>query len=407
VRVLTSIFLTAWSATLCTASCTSTDLPTDSVLDASARDGQAGEWCEFSSDCPPPRAAYASCAAYACIGGRCLLQTLDADHDGHATSTPCTVQGDAPVTVAVGDDCDDNNPDLYPGHPARCSKTAAGAQVVYPGGVPRGACRYGAVSCLADGTASSCIGAIAPRAEDCSTRDVDEDCDGSNVTGCSCTGSGSVPCGDTRGACIAGTQTCLGNQYSACTGGVPPKPRDCASPNDNDCDGRPDDLLDALCKCTLGATRMCEQHPGLDGRGACRAGSQQCAPSPVDNSPAYAACVGSVGPRSDTCGIRSGDLDCNGVNGDGATPDGAPCAVTYSCDVQFDWRRGTGCSGGTKLLTTAAGNIPVNECTDGATPATIYLGLTCPNGTRRFAGYISPIDGGPGWVPLLSGYSLR
>lgn len=57
-----------------------------------------------------------------------------------------------------------------------------------------------------------------------------------------------------------------------------PGPRDCTSEADNDCDGRPDNVFDDVCACLPGAVEPCDEHPGLDGRGPCRAGTRRCVP---------------------------------------------------------------------------------------------------------------------------------
>jgi hypothetical protein len=57
---------------------------------------------------------------------------------------------------------------------------------------------------------------------------------------------------------------------------VPTGPRDCTSDLDNDCDGQFDNVLDDVCACLPGTAEPCQEHPGLDGQGQCRAGLRTC-----------------------------------------------------------------------------------------------------------------------------------
>jgi hypothetical protein len=304
--------------------------------------------CDFTIDCPNPPKEFEHCAEKRCKNRKCLYVTLDMDQDGHRSNRPCVAKSlsdasasdaaaksdSAPpsggvLSVEVGDDCDDNNVNLYPGREAICTELADGRPIMYPGGVPKGLCAAGKKSCTADGKVSPCTGAVAPRAEDCNTVDKDEDCDGSNVNACLCSGASTVPCGSAVGACRPGTQTC--------------------------------------------------------------------------SSGAYGACVGAVGASADDCSATGTDLNCDGIKGNGAN-----CASLVSCYIRYDWVRGTGCNG-YKVLNAAAGNVPVYQCSDGQTPATIYLAQACPFVWEGYSlvGYVSPVSGGAGWIPLAGGYTLQ
>jgi hypothetical protein len=379
---------------------------------------QAANECDFSVDCPPVPAAYTACAEVKCRAGKCMYLTLDKDGDGHRTNQACgaaTSVSDAgtdsgssfvsdsgidaaparALVIELGDDCDDANVDLFPGHATACGQTAAGTAIPAVG-----ECKLGLKSCLPDGKVSACAGAVPPKVEDCNTDSKDEDCDGSNVNGCNCVGTQTKPCGSAVGKCKAGVVTCAGGQFGACVGAVTPAPRNCASVDDNNCDGAPDSAIDATCQCAPGTTQACNMHVGRDGRGICRAGTQAC----VNNgtSSFWGACSGDVAPAADSCAPTGPDSDCDGVNGNGAG-----CAYAFSCDIQFDWYRGNGCTAPVKLLAYQAGYYPVTECSDGLTPATIYLSASvCYIGfPRRTAGYVSPTSGGAGWTPFLGGYT--
>jgi hypothetical protein len=102
-------------------------------------------------------------------------------------------------------------------------------------------------------------------------------------------------------------------------------PRDCASPVDNDCDGKPDDTVDSACNCSVGATRPCDAHPDHDGRGPCRAGTQACVSSAGGTSSDWTACTGSVGPAATNVCIFGNDDMCTGV------PVGDPASTQCQC----------------------------------------------------------------------------
>ncbi|HEU4533859.1 MAG TPA: hypothetical protein VFS00_07060, partial [Polyangiaceae bacterium] len=173
--------------------------------------------------------------------GVCVYEAVDGDRDGHATAD---CRADGGPAIVLGDDCDDGDGQLFPGQAAACSALPDGTPVTFPGGAPKGTCRVGTRSCLPDGKAGPCEGAVAPGAEDCSTEEVDEDCDGSPNNGCPCS-----PIGETRacdehpgldgvGRCLAGSQTCGDDGWSGCQGAIAPAADDCeADGADLDCNG--------------------------------------------------------------------------------------------------------------------------------------------------------------------------
>lgn len=123
------------------------------------------------------------------------------------------------------------------------------------------------------------------------------------------------------GACIAtGLRTCGANQScneAANECQCQPGPRNCTSPLDNDCDGRPDNTIDTVCICVIGQTQVCGDHPGLDGNGPCRAGQRRCEAGPNNSSSSFGACTGSVGPQAtDSCLTIGDDANCNGTEND-------------------------------------------------------------------------------------------
>lgn len=137
----------------------------------------------------------------------------------------------------------------------------------------------------------------------------------SSSTGTYCTPGASQPCYDGPqgtegvGICKAGMQSCLpdGSAYGECVGEVTPKPEDCTTPEDDDCDGTANQPS-AGCVCTPGAMQPCYDGPsGTQGVGICTAGSQSCDAS----GKSWGACQGEVLPQKEDC-TNNLDDDCDG-----------------------------------------------------------------------------------------------
>jgi hypothetical protein len=175
-----------------------------------------------------------------------------------------------------------------------------------------GPCNIGTSTCV-DGRFGPCIGAVAPASADsCSSRNDDSNCNGVPFDGCSCANGETQSCGMTdTGVCQLGTRTCVNGAFGQCVGQVNPRSRDCRSPLDNDCDGRPDNVIDGVCQCSIGSSQACQTHPGQDGSGPCRAGSQQCVAGQNNSSSFFGACSGSVGPAARDCRSLQ-DNNCDG-----------------------------------------------------------------------------------------------
>jgi hypothetical protein len=125
-------------------------------------------------------------------------------------------------------------------------------------------------------------------------------------------GQASEPCDDDGGSCMS---TDGPGDASAC---VPTGPRDCTSDLDNDCNGQPDNALDDVCVCVPESAEPCEEHPGLDGRGQCQAGTRTCILGEGSLSSNWGPCEGSVGPgEQDSCSVAGDDTDCDGVDNGG------------------------------------------------------------------------------------------
>lgn len=155
------------------------------------------------------------------------------------------------------------------------------------------------------------------------------------LVGTECETSTTALCGpDTsEGICEFGLRRCVDSAWTACEGAVFPAERDCRSGADNDCDGRPDNSVDEICRCIPDSTRACEEHPGSDGRGPCRAGLQVCVSSSNGGASDWGACMGSVGPSAtDSCVTAGDDSDC-----DGTPNSGCPCVdgTTVPCGPEL------------------------------------------------------------------------
>ena len=123
------------------------------------------------------------------------------------------------------------------------------------------------------------------------------------------------------GLCKSGTQTCAadGSGFGACEGEVLPAPEDCATPDDDDCDGVANPST-AGCVCTPGEASSCYEGPaGTKDVGLCKSGTHVCAA----DGKSFGACTGQVLPIPEDC-FTPGDDDCNGL----ANDPGAGC----SCD---------------------------------------------------------------------------
>lgn len=294
-------------------------------------------------------------------------------------------------------DCD-GQPDSTVDDVCRCPVGGTQACEEHPGLDGRGPCVAGTQTCVAgsDNQTSDwgpCEGSVGPSASDsCDIPGDDADCDGSPNGGCRCVEGATVACGPNTddGACQRGQSTCIDEEFDACQGAVFPSRRNCTSPVDNDCDGEPDDSLDATCTCEVGSTRTCGAHPGRDGNGPCRAGTQTCVAGNQNASSSFGACTGSVGPgQRDSCTVFGDDADCDGTPNGGcqcvAGRGNQPCAGDPNnsrCDGQGRCVpcQGNGdCSlvgGGRNLC--IAGVCSAPRCGDGIIQAAI--GETCDDG---------------------------
>lgn len=236
------------------------------------------------------------------------------------------------------------------------------------------------------------------------------------TTGDRCQGGSCLP---TANRSCGANQTC-NEAANACQ--CQPRARNCASSQDNDCDGRPDNTLDNVCTCVIGQTQVCGEHPGLDGNGPCRAGQRRCEAGANSSSSAFGACTGSVGPQAtDSCSIAGNDANCNGLPNDacllglGEECSSASDCSSGRCDPWYADRDGDG-FGDAALLVGTCGTVrqpfpPVgfvandDDCCDADGPAAEVAARMHPGQTEFFADdqsvcldihpYDYDCDGGP------------
>jgi hypothetical protein len=145
------------------------------------------------------------------------------------------------------------------------------------------------------------------------------------------------------GACRTGVEVCNaeGTSFEPCAGQVTPGTEDCATPEDEDCDGEALDAADG-CVCAPGSTAICYSGPaGSEGLGACRSGEHVCNAFGTG----YGECTGEITPGAEVCGSPA-DESCDGE---------ATCAGTHVWSKLFgdgSWHQEAG-----DVAIDASGNI--------------------------------------------------
>ena len=298
-------------------------------------------------------------------------------------------------TSAADNDCDglpDNTLDAV----CVCAATTTRPCGQHAGQDGKGRCLAGTQTCVVatDRKTSgwgTCTGSVGPAAADACTPGNDDNCNGMANEGCTCVEGSTQACGPAAavGICKKGSQTCTGAAWGACVGAVFPVARDCTSTLDNDCDGHPDNTIDAVCVCASGATQACGQHPGQDGHGPCKAGSQTCAVAADKKSSAWGACSGSVGPAPvDGCDPTNDD-NCNTILHEGCTcVNGTPrscgpaaigiCKPGTQICVNATWP--TTCTGSVTAKARDCTSTVDNDC-DGLPDNQDLTTCVCPAGT--------------------------
>lgn len=161
-------------------------------------------------------------------------------------------------------------------------------------------------------------------------------------------------------------------------------------------------VTNELCRCLPGAAEPCDEHPGNDGRGQCRAGQRTCQASNDGFTSDWGACEGAVAPAlSDSCSPLGDDSNCDG------TPNtGCPCVEgqIIDCGPETDMglcQRGTStcidgefsaCAGAVFPEPRDCGSSEDNDC-DGLSDDTIDSVCTCTIGDFRACSEHPGMDG--------------
>ena len=186
-----------------------------------------------------------------------------------------------------------------------------------------GACAYGTDTC-AGGHWTGCVGAVMPAAEVCDAAGVDENCDGTANEGCTCTDWETRRCGESRGDCVQGTETCARGSWGDCVGAIGPATEVCdEGRHDEDCDG----AIDEVCDCINGRTERC----GATDTGVCEYGSHTCADGH------WGLCLGGVAASGDY--QAEGSCSSGGWCSDRAccSNPGLPCHMGCGSSGDFDY----------------------------------------------------------------------
>jgi hypothetical protein len=247
----------------------------------------------------------------------------------------------------LDEDCDgniDNGCTCASGSPPRACGPAA-----------KGICKPGTQTCT-NATWGNCEGAVFPKVRDCLSAD-DNDCNGvpdRDEAECLC--DRAVKGGTARdcqtgqsGICAAGAQTCNvgsgGAAWGACTPKTPAQGRNCASGNDNDCNGKADNA-EPECACQVGATQNC----GTGQPGICAAGTQTCVST--GNGAAFGPCMPIKTAAARDCNSAA-DNNCNGA----ADNTESECR----CDGVTLIGAGRGCNSGQAGICAAGTQVCVNN----------------------------------------------
>lgn len=264
-----------------------------------------------------------------------------------STSVPPAGTPGVPPPATTGSDTSSSTTDSTPAETGPDQTSAEDSCPDAPGGIceckdgdtqkcglsgAKGACADGTQTCAPGGFYGPCD--ITPGTDDCSIKGNDADCDGTANSNCPCVDNDEQSCGpDTDvGECKYGVSTCANSTYGDCIGAIDRAPRRCDSNQDYDCDGEPDNSLDDTCKCEPGDVQQCKTHPGFDGVGPCRAGTQTCELNGDGTHSDWGDCSGDVAPQSsDTC-IEGNNADCSGQANSNCT---CIAGRTDTCGVRY------------------------------------------------------------------------
>lgn len=302
-------------------------------------------------------------------------QTCNKEGTGFDACTGEVLPTTEDCATAADEDCDGKGNEMSAG----CVCAPDAMEACYDGDPAThkiGTCVDGLHTCAKDGKSwGACVGQVLPIAEDCKT-DQDDNCNGVSNEGCSCSPGMMVACytadlaTENHGICKGGTWTCNadGLGFGPCLNEVTPSVENCATVEDEDCDGTPNQAS-AGCVCAPSDPKAC--YTGLLATqmiGACKDGVSTC----NADGKGYGACNGEVLPQAlDNC-ANAIDEDCSG---------------TYC--TQFVWTKSyAGTAAVTDLVTDAAGNTYVTGFFSGSLPLKVPALIS----SGAFDGFVAKID---------------
>ncbi|HAA58115.1 MAG TPA: hypothetical protein DCE42_25355 [Myxococcales bacterium] len=207
----------------------------------------------------------------------------------------------------------------------------------------KGACNAGTRSCV-NGKLGACVNETTPTAETCNGKD--DDCDGQIddvVLNKNCTVQSAV---GAQGECAKGSVVCE-NGKEVCKPSSPSG--EVCDGKDNDCDGQVDESLTQDCY-PSGAAGCTKQGSGFVCKGICKVGTQTC------SAGKWGACSGPIQPEKESCNQRDDNCDGNvDENLTNCCQDGKKRACGSNVGV---------CSSGSQTCTGGKWG----DCTGGVTP---------------------------------------
>jgi hypothetical protein len=189
----------------------------------------------------------------------CVHSTRDEDEDGFGDEL-CDAVGDVPAT-----DCNDRNPEIFPGAPEVCNGVDDDCNGVCdePGACCRGEVGDCITTCDSTGSRTCSLNCswtvCVPPTEVCNG--VDDDCNGTADDIFACVSGASEPCTTTCGS--TGTRRC----DESCTWTDCEAPSEVCNGLDDDCDGEADEDFD----CVRGVPESCTTSCDTTGSRACGA----------------------------------------------------------------------------------------------------------------------------------------